>query len=174
MSPLVFRALGATAITIALVALVWLAVDRFHQKELADAAARCATAAQSAEDSAPLTDCLTPVRSEIATSRQARVCERSLLPALRPETRFAMAQACGEGVKRLVAASDALASSNAALSQQLSEARADLGGAIERAERRSANSQEREANGRKIIARAPRDAGGSIRCDADCLRKLGQ
>lgn len=168
------RALGGIVGGLLIAAAIWLIVDRFHQKDLADAAASCAVAAGTPDDSASLNDCLPLVQVEVEAARQARACERSLTPQLRPESRFAMAQACGAGVKRLVAAGDAAIAENASLKRQLDEARADIDSAVERAERRTVRSTEREANGRKVIEAAPRAPGGSIRCDADCLRRLGR
>lgn len=174
MNGLALRAVAGIFGAVLLLTAAWLIRDRFHQKDLADAAASCAVAASAGEDDAPLTDCLPQIRREVAEARQARTCERALVPQLRPETRFAMAQSCGAGVKRLVATGDAAADRADSLDRQLADARADLNSAVERAERRTARSTEREANGRKVIEAAPRAPGGSIRCDADCLRQLGQ
>ena len=175
MSPLSYLKIGGGVLgAVALLAAAWLIKDRFHQKGLADAAQACAVAAADIEDAAALDRCLPETRKEIAEARRARLCERALLPSLRPEARFAMAQACGAGVKRLVAQGDALAAERDGLKAQLATARADLAGATERAERRATLTQERNAHGRKIIQAAPRDAAGSIRCDAECLRSLNR
>lgn len=174
MNTLALRAIAGVSALLLLLGAAWLIKDRFHQKGLADAAARCAAAAGDAGDAKPLTDCAPEIRAEVAAARQGRICEGALLPTLRPESRFAMSQACGAGVKRLAAVADAAAAENASLEQQLATARADLNSAVERAERRAAHSTEREANGRKVIEAAPRAAGGGIVCDADCLRRLGR
>lgn len=152
----------------------WLIRDRFHQRSLAQAAERCAAAAADPADAKSLDPCLPKVRAEILAARQGRICEASLLPSLRPETRFAMAQSCGGGVKRLVAQMDSAEAGLANAQRQLAEARADLSTAVARAERRAGRSNERESHGRTVIQAAPRDAGGIIRCDAECLRRLQQ
>lgn len=175
MNPLGYLKIGGGVLgAIALVALALLAADRFHQKELADNAKACAVAAADTDDTAALDRCLPEVRAEIGEARQARLCERTLLPSLRPETRFAMSQACGAGVKRLVASGDALAAERDGLKARLTAAQNDLATAVARAERRAATNQERNAHGQKVIQAAPRDAAGSIRCDAECLRRLNQ
>ena len=162
--------LGALALAMA----AWLIKDRFHQKGLADAAAACARAAGDAEDDASLKPCLLQVASEIREARAARLCERTLLPSLRPETRFAMQQSCGTGVKRLVAVADGAVAERDSLAGQLAEARADTAAAVTRAEARSTRQEQRTNNGRHVIQAAPRDAAGAVRCDAECLRRLGQ
>ena len=167
------RIFGGVLGALALVAAAWLIKDRFHQKDLADAAAACAKAAGDTEDDASLRPCLLQVASEIREARQARLCERSLLPSLRPETRFAMQQSCGAGVKRLVAAGDAAAADRDSLAVQLINARADSAKAVERAEARVTRFNQRTDHGRQAIQAAPRDPAGTVRCDAECLRRIG-
>lgn len=174
MSAGTIRLIASLAAAAGILLAAWLIKDRFHQKRLADAAALCAIAASSPDDAAPLSDCLPLVREEVEAARRGRVCERALTPQLRPETRFAMAQACSAGIKRLVAVGDAAQADAIAKARQLEEARAEINSAVERAERRTVRSSEREANGRKVIEAAPRAPGGSILCDADCLRRLGR
>lgn len=166
------RLAGLIGSLLALLGLVTMSADRFRQKARADAAVRCDRAA--ALDSAPLGDCLDQVREQIGLARRAQACEAALLPSLRPETRFAMAQACGGGVKHLVAVADGAVADRADLTRQLAEQRAGEDQAIARAEARAARQQERDDHASKAIATAPRDAGGSIHCDADCLRQLGE
>ena len=171
---LILRLGGGLLGLIALISLAWLVNDRFVQKALADDARACAKAAADLDDTAELTRCLPDVAKEIREARQSRLCNGALLPQLRPETRFMMAQACGEGVKRLVAAGDAAAADRDSLTAELGRVRADSAAAIERAERRTQTKNERIAHGQKVIQAAPRDADGDIRCDAECLRRLTQ
>lgn len=152
----------------------WLIKDRFHQRELAQNAATCAKAAADPADAKPLDRCLPELAEAIREARRGRICETSLLPRLRPETRFAMQQSCGAGVKRLVAEGDAAAADLAASQRQLRQARQDITSAVLRAERRTNRSNERESHGRTVIEAAPRNAGGTIRCDAECLRRIVQ
>ena len=173
MNPLAYLKLGGGLLgLIALASAGWLIKDRFHQKALADDARACSGAAAAPGDDAPLIRCLAAVKAEIIEARRARLCETTLLPSLRPETRFAMQQSCGAGVKRLVAEGDAAASARDDLAAQLSAARTETTAAVTRAELRAARQHEREDHGRSVIEKAPRDAAGSITCDADCLRRL--
>lgn len=166
----ILKLVGGLGALLALASLAWLAQDRFDQKRKADAAVRCAAAAGS--EHAALDDCLPLVASRLRAERQARVCEAALLPSLRPATRFSAAQACGAGTKRLIAAGDAAAHERDDLARQLAEARADTTRAVERAEGRATRFQRRNDDARRTIDSAPRDAGGRIACDADCLRRL--
>lgn len=163
--------LAGTALAIAaLAALLWLAKDRFYQKALADAAARCESAAISARE--PLDDCGVNVRSRVQADRQTIVCEGALLPELRPETRFTARQACGAGTLRLIAQGDADAGEIASLQEQLDQAREGTAAAVARAEARGRAEQARRNNAQNVVAAQPRGADGSIACDADCLRQL--
>ena len=167
------RIFGGLLGALALAAAIWLINDRFHQKGLADAAVACAKAAADTEDQTSLQPCLLQVASEIREARQARLCERSLLPSLRPETRFAMQQSCGAGVKRLVSVSDAAAADRDSLAAQLAQTRADSAAAVVRAEARVTRFNQRTDHGRQAIQAAPRDPAGTVRCDAECLRRIG-
>lgn len=173
MNGLVLRIAGGLLGALALTAAAWLIRDRFHQKDLADSAATCAVAAAAIGDDKPLDACLPAVASEVRAARQGRICETALLPSLRPETRFAMAQACGAGVKRLVADRDSLEQERDGLAHELAAQQDTALRAIGRAEGRASRQQERDNHARQVIDAAPRDAGGGIRCDADCLRQLG-
>ena len=166
------RLAGGLLGLLALAGAAWLIKDRFHQKALADAAAACAVAAAAPNDDKPLDSCLPKVKAEIQEARQARVCESTLLPSLRSETRFAMSQACGSGVKRLVATGDAAAAERDGLAAQLSDARAETAAAVTRAEGRVTRQTQRTDHGQKIIQAAPRDGAGGIHCDAECLRRI--
>lgn len=173
MNGLVLRLVGGLLGAIALASAAWLIRDRFHQKALADDAASCAVAAAAIGDDKPLDDCLPEVKREIQEARRGRACEAALLPSLRPETRFAMTQLCSAGTKRLAAQVDGLTAERDQLASELAGQEDKALRAIGRAEARSTRQQERDAHARQAIANAPRDAGGGIRCDADCLRQLG-
>jgi hypothetical protein len=172
MNALILRLVGGAFGLAMLASAAWLIRDRFHQQDLAQAAAACAVAAGDPNDAKPLDACLPKVAAEIRAARQGRICETSLLPSLRPETRFAMAQSCGAGVKRLVAQGDASAADLADARRDLAAARTELTTAVARAEARALRTNERERHGRTVIQAAPRDAGGTIRCNAECLRRL--
>lgn len=157
---------------LAVLAAAWLIADRFHQLDRARSADRCEVAARTTEKA--LTDCLPGVAERIVAARRADACEAALLPRLRDETRFAMAQSCGAGVKRLVAFGDQTAADADQLRRDLANQAATSGRAIARAEQRAIHTTEREYHASQAIAVAPRDAAGRIRCDAQCLRQLAQ
>lgn len=165
------RMVGGLAAGLALLSLVWLARDRFEQKRVADAFYACSNAARLGGD---LDVCLPGIADRVRQARRSEACEAALLPRLRDETRFAMAQSCGAGVKRLAAAFDTAEAGRADAEAQLTQARRDTGRAVERAEARSTRQQQRKTHAQDIIDRAPRGAGGAIACDADCLRRLGR
>ena len=83
-----------------------------------------------------------------------------------------MAQSCLAGVKRLVAEADAAAANASELLRQLDEANRTQIAAVTRAETRATRHEERDNHARQAISAAPRDAAGSIHCDAACLRQL--
>lgn len=173
MNPLTaLRMFGGIAGLIALALIAFLVRDRFHQKALADAARACSVAAEKpAQDLAP---CLPPVRLAIEVSRRTAACDAALLPNLRPESRFAMAQSCPAGVKRLVAQMDAADAVATDMARQLEQAETRQAAAVIRAEGRATRTSERTSHAAKAIASAPRDAGGNITCDAACLLQLGR
>jgi hypothetical protein len=161
------KIVASLATAAGLAASAWLIQDRFHQKALADAAERCDVAAFTDK---PLDDCLPAVKLKVGAAQQAAVCDASLMPAA--NARFAALNSCGPGVKRLVAAQDALAVERDTLSQLLEHAQADASAATARAESRATSQQKRMTDALAALAAAPR--GGRIVCDADCLRQLAQ
>lgn len=172
MNPLSYLRIGGGVLgAIALAALAWLVADRFHQKELADAAKACAVAVGRPDGD--LLPCLPEIEQAAESARRAAACDASLLPSLRPETRFAMLNSCPSGVKRLVAQADAAEVRAADLATQIDMAAARERAAVSRAEARATRSTERNSHAAKALAEAPRDAGGNITCDAACLRRIG-
>ena len=173
MNPITLLKLGGgLAGMLALAAIGWLVQDRFDQKALADAAGYCNSAAGSL--TAPLDECLPLVKPRLEADRRARACEVALSPQLLPETRFAAAQSCGSGVKRLIAEADTAAAERDRNAAMLAETRAATVRAVDRAEARSTRQQQRTDHAAQTILAAPRDAGGRIACDADCLRRLAE
>lgn len=163
-----FRLVGFLLGLAAVGSLLFLARDRFHQKAIADRYESCEKAAESGVDPA---ECRAAIRAGIVAGRAAAACDRALQP-LTEQSRFAAAQACGPGVKRLIAEHDAARGEAAAARAELARQRVDGAAAVERAERRANKQNEREAHGRTVIDTAPRDGAGRIRCDAECLRRL--
>lgn len=166
------RLFGSLAGLLALVTLAWLVRDRFEQKYVADAARSCAVAAPT--PAAPLETCLPAVRDRIETARRAAACDGALADTVTAQTRFAIRQSCGGGVKRLVASLEAARTDAASMAAQLAEVRADTVTALARAEARSARNQERDTHARAVIAAQPRRGDGGIACDVECLRQLGR
>ncbi len=166
------RLLGGLAGLLAVVTIGLLVRDRFAQKARADAAAACDKAAETPDH--PLIACLPWVLVRIGEQRKASACDASLLPSLTDQSRFAMAQACSAGVKRLVATGDAAAAERDDLARQLAERKAAELKALARAESRATRTNERETHAREAIKAAPRRDDGSIACDAACLRALAQ
>lgn len=157
---------------LAAAALAFMVKDRFHQKALADAARACDRATERM--AGELVPCLPHVRAAVEEARRARACDAALLPSLRPESRFAMAQSCSAGVKRMVAEADAAGARVDDLAAQLDQAEARQAAAVTRAETRATRQQERNSHAARAISTAPRDAGGAIVCDARCLQQLGR
>ncbi|WP_067734467.1 hypothetical protein [Novosphingobium naphthalenivorans] len=164
------RLAGSLLGALALGTLLFLAKDRFHQKDLAEKAARCESAAISASE--PLKDCGSNVQARVMADRHSILCQAALLPELRPETRHDANQECDAGSRRLIAQLDARADEVIALTAELSQVREDTGAAIARAEARGRAEQTRRNNAQNVVAAQPRGPDGSITCDAACLRQL--
>lgn len=114
--------------------------------------------------------CAAPIRAAIQSAAMAETCDAALVGG--DKTRFAMQQACSGPVKLMVAQRDARADEvvdrDKLITQLKGERRAD----VARAESRGRDTGKRETRDAKIIAAAPRDPSGRVRCDADCLRAL--
>ena len=164
------RILYLVGIIAAIGAVTFLVLDRFEQKERADAAQACALAADKPDQS--ISACLPEIRVRVAQARAAGVCQQALLPKLTEATRFAAGNSCDSGTKRLIAEVDMLNARNAALSSELKRARNASGEAVVRAEKRAAQAQERNDDAQAAIEAAPRGDDGGIECDADCLRRI--
>lgn len=162
---------GGLLIGLCAALVVWLAQDRFRQKDIADNAARCEVAA-SKDDGDDLDDCLPNIALRIVSARRAVRCENAIFPELRPETRSAAGQHCTAGTQRLIAQGDAQASQIESLNQSIQKMRQDSAAAVARAEARGRSEQVRRDNARQTIEAAPQDAYGRITCNAECLRKL--
>lgn len=166
------RLIGGLVIAALLASAAWLIKDRFHQKDLADAAKACARSA--ATQTEPLVKCAPDIARQLGQARQQLICESALLPSLGPETRFIASQACGQGTLRLIAERDAALADSASLRAALDQAQAGTARAVARAETRARQTTERDDHAAKVIADAPRDSAGRIVCDAECLRAIAQ
>ena len=160
----IFGLVGA----LALLALIYLAQDRFHQAGLAKDARNCASA--SATPGKPLDDCLPEVAVRVIAARRAEVCD-SALSSREPEL-FAIRASCSAAVKTLVAQRDGALGQAEAAQTTIDQLIAGQSQAVERAERRADAALTKAQNNERTIRNAPRRADGLIACDADCLRKL--
>jgi outer membrane murein-binding lipoprotein Lpp len=86
----------------------------------------------------PLDDCLPAVKLQVGAAAGSNL--RRIASAC-CQRRFAALNSCGPGVKRLVAAQDALTAERDTLNQLLEHAQADASAATARAESRAANQQ---------------------------------
>ncbi|PXW79010.1 hypothetical protein C7451_10172 [Blastomonas natatoria] len=166
----IWRFLGLAGLAIAIGALFGLAADRFHQKAKADAAVACDKAASAADK--PIDACLPKVRQAIEAQRRAEACDHALGAPDLIKSRAAIRLVCSAEVKREFLARE-LAQGELAQANETIAALIDAQDlAVLRAETRAATANQKAQAHAQTIARAPRDAGSLIRCDASCLRDL--
>lgn len=165
-----WRILGTIGVAVAIVALICLAADRFNQKAKADAAIACNTAARFADK--PLDGCLPQTRLAIEAQRRADACDHALAAPDVVKSRAAIRLVCSAEVKREFLARELAQSELAQANQTISELIDTQDLAVLRAEARASTANQKAQAHAQTIARAPRDAGSLIRCDASCLRDL--
>lgn len=165
-----WRFLGLVGLAVAIGTLFGLAADRFAQKAKADAAIACNIAAGSADK--PLEPCLPKARLAIEAQRRADACDHALAAPDLVKGRAAIRLVCSAEVKREFLARE-LAQGELAQANQTIAALIDAQNlAVLRAENRASTANQKAQAHAQTIARAPRDAGSLIRCDASCLRDL--
>ena len=125
-------------------------------------------AAGAGNVSKPLDGCPPKVSAAITAARAAAVCEAGL----KADVAFTIATACGAQVRDRVARQRAAEHNLADALAQLAQAEQRTIAAVSRAEARATQTAERKARAKAAISAAPRDAGGLLTCDADCLRNL--
>lgn len=151
-------------------ALVWLAQDRFDQKAKADAARACNAAAGASDK--PLSPCLPKLAQAIESQRRTQACDHALAAPDLVKSRAAIRLVCSSEVKREFLARE-IAQDELAQANQTVAALIDAqDAAVIRAETRGQAANTKAQRNADIIARAHRDAGSLIRCDASCLRDL--
>ena len=165
-----WRFLGTIGLAVAIGALIGLAADRFDQKAKADAAIACNTAARSADR--PLDGCLPQTRLAIEAQRRADACDHALAAPDLVKSRAAIRLVCSAEVKREFAAREIAQGELAQANQTISALIDAQDLAVLRAEARASTANQKAQAHAQTIARAPRDAGSLIRCDASCLRDL--
>lgn len=118
-----------------------------------------------------LTACKGPVQAVTEEARRARTCETALGQG--DAGLYAVRASCGENAKRQGAELTAARAELSDTRRQLSEERAGRAAAVSRAEARSTAQEQRRASQDETIRNQPRAPDGRIRCDAECLRRLG-
>lgn len=166
----IWRFLCLAGIGVAIGALFGLAADRFDQKAKADAAIACNKAAGSADK--PIDACLPKVRLAIEAQRRADACDHALAAPDLVKSRAAIRLVCSAEVKREFLARELAQGELAEANQTIVALINAQSVAVQRAEARASTSNQKAQAHAQIIARAPRDAGSVIRCDASCLRDL--
>ena len=149
----------ALAVAIGVAALDW----RDAREARADLRSCEAGAADSGK---PLDSCLPRLKGAIVAQRQGAACEA----ALAADDLWGISTACGAQVKDRVARQRAAEHNLADAREQLAQAEQRTIAAVTRAEARARSTAERKARATAAISAAPRDAGGLLVCDADCLR----
>lgn len=167
-----WRFLGTMGLAAAIGVLISLAADRFDQKAKADAAIACNTAALSADK--PLDGCLPQTRLAIEAQRRADTCDHALAAPDLVKSRAAIRLVCSAEVKREFAAREIAQGELAEANQTISALIDAQDLAVLRAEARATTANQKAQAHAQTIARAPRDAGSLIRCDASCLRDLAE
>ena len=160
---------------LAMAALIYLAVDRFDQKAKADAAKECNEAAILGDENTrfkPLQDCLPNIKLRIGEARAANSCDLVLRRSDANANRFTIRMTCTSGVKRLFAAHEAALDAQEDAERRAAAQAERTSAAVERAERRATQSNQRKDDAQKIITKAPRVVDDLIECDADCLRVI--
>lgn len=166
----IWRFLGVLGLAAAIGTLFALAADRFDQKAKADAAIACNKAAGAADK--PLDACLPKVARAIEAQRRSEACDHALAAPDLVKSRAAIRLVCSAEVKREFLARE-LAQTELAQANQTIAALIDAQDlAVLRAEARATSANQKAQAHAQTIARAPRDAGSLIRCDASCLRDL--
>lgn len=166
----IWRFLGVVGLAVAIGSLIGLAADRFDQKAKADAASACNVAAGSVDK--PVDSCLPKLRAAIEGRRRADACDHALAAPDLVKSRAAIRLVCSAEVKREFVARE-LAQGQLAQANETITALIDAQElALLRAETRASVANQKAQAHAQTIARAPRDAGSLIRCDASCLRDL--
>lgn len=161
---------GGVLTLLAIGVLVWLAQDRFDQKAKADAASACNVAAGSADK--PVDACLPKLRTAIEVQRRTDACDHALAAPDLVKSRAAIRLVCSAEVKREFLAREIAQDELAQANEMITTLIASRDAAVARAETRGTAASRKAQSNADTIARAPRDAGSLIRCDASCLRDL--
>ena len=155
------KLVGAVALSLAALAAM---ADWRDAREARGQLRACTAAAGDAGK--PLDSCPPQLKGAIIARRQMAACEA----ALKADDLWVISTACGAQVMDRVARQRAAEHNLADAREQLARAEQRTIAAVTRAEARARTSAERKARATAAISAAPRDAGGLLVCDADCLR----
>jgi len=159
------------AVAVLLVAVTAAGLWLHHYDRLkADSRALAACEALAAKPGLGGVDCPPNLRTAVLSAAEAAACDQGLGAGDRGA--FAVQQACSGSVKRLVADRDAARGDVAGAQTEIDQLKSNQSAAVARAEARGAAQLQRNAHASDLLSQAPRDAGGHVVCDADCLRGL--
>ncbi|PZR32277.1 MAG: hypothetical protein DI526_17025 [Caulobacter segnis] len=116
----------------------------------------------------PATVCPRPIAADRLAAVRSRACDAALSAS--PENLYGAATSCSGPVKRVQAERDVARGEAARLTNDLNNERLGQDAAIARAAASAATQAERKARAAAALQAAPRDAGGLVVCDADCMR----
>ena len=169
------RLYGAIAAGLLLLSAIAGAVWLIRENDRLTAVERRALACEAAVKNAAILDggtlalnCPQPIADAATQAVRYRDCDA----ALKTRDLYAVRAACSEFVKRRDAEATALAANVADLGRQLSDARGQLAGALNRAAVRATASSRKDAHAAAALSRAAPGADGRITCDDRCLRDL--
>jgi len=146
-------------------------VGHYHKMERDSASlAACSAVAGGTATGSIQALCPAGISASVVDGLKSRACNDGL--GLGEAGAFAVRSACSTDVKRVVASVDALTAEVSNRDGVISQLKSDRNRDVAKAEARGAAQAKVYANANKAIETAPRDPGGGIVCDADCLRNI--
>jgi hypothetical protein len=145
---------------------VWLIRENDRLADVEQRALACEAAVKNGEPT--VLNCFQAISDAATRGQRYLECDA----AIKAGDLYAVRAACSESVKRRDAEATTLAATVADLGRQLSDARGQLAGALNRAAARAATASRKDAHAAAAISRAAPGADGRITCDDQCLREL--
>ena len=168
------RLLGAGALTLFTIAVLWSAADRWRVSaqlsDLRDDVAGCAEAARDINGNS-VDRCPTDVGAAILAAHKSASCDAALTLSA-DEGRYSVRSACSSAVLRLHADRDAVGAEAASLRGVVHNLETQQTAAVQRAEARGAAAATQKERANAAILSAP-GSPDQRSCDAECLRALG-
>jgi hypothetical protein len=139
-------------------------------RDQAEAARACAAAVApgAKADADPAKACPPAIAADHALAVRARACDAAF--TAKPENTYGVAATCSTPVKTVQAERDVARIEAGRLTKQLQFEQLGQDAAIDRARADAALQSERKARAAAALKAAPRDDGGLVVCDADCVR----